>query len=168
MNEEKNTIELNSEILRFIENIAGIYEGYGIPRIGGRIFALCLVTVTPLSAEKIAELLQASRSSVSTNIRRLITNGWVTKVTFTGDRTEYYRFCPNAWEHVLEHRKKGLMPLKMMADQAQDALSFDNPAREQLEEMSEWVKLQIQNHEVMIATWKEFRNKRLNDAKNDK
>lgn len=163
MKEEKSKIELNSDILRFIENIAGIYEGYGIPRIGGRIFALCLVTVTPLSAEKIAELLHASRSSVSTNIRRLITNGWVEKVTFTGERTEYYRFCPKAWEHVLEHRKKGLQPLKVIADEAQDALSVDNPAREQLNEMSEWVKLQIQNHEEMIAAWKEFQNKRLND-----
>lgn len=159
MNEEKNTIELNSDILRFIENIAGIYEGYGIPRIGGRIFGLCLVTVNPLSSEKISELLQASRSSISTNIRRLVANGWVKKVTFTGDRTEYYRFCPDAWEHVLEHRKKGLVPLKTMVDEAENVLFSDNPAREQLSQMGEWVNLQIDAHEAMINKWKKLKRR---------
>ncbi|MEG0773742.1 hypothetical protein [Clostridium sp.] len=160
MKREKKEIQLNSEVLKFIENIAGVYEGYGIPRIGGRIFGLCLSVATPLSAEEMAELLQASRSSISTNIRGLIANGWVDKVTFSGDRTDYYQFCPMAWERVLEHRKKGLIPLWKIAQQGQDALDPEEPAREQLKEMSEWINLQIQCHDEMIAAWKEYRNKK--------
>jgi DNA-binding transcriptional regulator GbsR (MarR family) len=82
----------NPDLWHFIENIARYYEGYGIPRIGGRMFALLLVSPHPLSAEHIAELLKASRSSVSTNVRALMTNGWVERVTVLGERTDYFRF----------------------------------------------------------------------------
>jgi DNA-binding transcriptional regulator GbsR (MarR family) len=122
LNNEKNIVELNPETLQSIENIARFYEGFGIPRIGGRMFGLFLVTTTPLSAEQIAELLSASRSSISTNVRGLITNGWVEKVTYPGDRTEYFRFCPMAWENVLENRKKGLVPLQRLAEKAKGSL----------------------------------------------
>ena len=111
-------------------------------------------------------ILQASRSSISTNIRGLIANGWVEKVTFPGDRTEYYRFCPMAWEQVLAHRKKGLLPLGKIAEAAQNDLPMDDPAREQLKEMSEWVNLQVQSHDVMIAAWRSYRDEKLNNNKN--
>jgi DNA-binding transcriptional regulator GbsR (MarR family) len=162
MNKERITIEINLVTMKFIENIARFYEVYGIPRIGGRMFGLFLVTAVPLSAEKIAELLNASRSSISTNVRGLIANGWVEKVTFPGDRTEYFQFCPMAWENVLENRKKGLAPLLRMAEQAQADLTIDAPAREQLKGMSEWVKLQIKSHEAMIAAWREIQANNLN------
>lgn len=162
MNNEESSIKLSLEILKFIEDIARFYEVYGIPRIGGRMFGLFLVTTDPLSAEKITELLNASRSSISTNVRGLISNGWVDKVTFPGDRTEYFQFCPNAWENVLENRKKGLAPLQRLAEQAHSNLAQDNPARDQLMGMSEWVKLQIQSHETMIATWREIQANKIN------
>lgn len=154
VNQEPAPVELSSEVMGFIENIARFYEGYGIPRIGGRMFGLFLVTVDPLSAQTIADLLHASRSSVSTNIRGLMANGWVERVTFPGDRSEYFRFSPNAWECVLEHRKKGMVPLRKLTEQAQSALPAGHPAREQLKVMSDWVDLQIQSHEAVLAAWR--------------
>lgn len=159
MEQEKKPIELNSEILRFIEKIAGVYEGYGIPRIGGRIFGLCLSVSTPISAEEMAELLQVSRGSISTNIRGLIANEWLEKVTFPGDRTDYYHFCPIAWERVLEHRRKGLLPLKKIVEYGEKALTHDEPAREHLKEMGDWIDLQIKSHDSMIAAWRKYKSK---------
>lgn len=60
--------------MRFIGNFADVYEAYGMPRIGGR-FGLYLAKAIPLSVGKIAELLHASPSSISTNVRGLIANG---------------------------------------------------------------------------------------------
>ena len=71
---QKKKISLKPELQKFIENIAAIYEGYGIPRIGGRIFGLSLVFGEPLLAEDMSGLLQASRSSISTNIRAFVSN----------------------------------------------------------------------------------------------
>lgn len=85
---QKEKMILKASQQDFIESIAAVYENYGIPRIGGRIFGLSLITGVPLSAEKLSILLQASRSSISTNIRSLIVNGWIEKVTFPGDRLD--------------------------------------------------------------------------------
>ena len=149
-----NPPTLTAEMLKFIENIALYYENYGIPRIAGRMFGLLLVTATPMSAEQIAQLLEASLSSISTNVRALIANGWVEKVTFPRDRTTYYRFSPSAWENVMERRKQGIAPLKAMADQMKAALPTDDPARRQLDLMSEWADLLITHYETLIAAWK--------------
>lgn len=151
-------IVLSSKLTSFIENIAGVYEKYGIPRIGGRIFGLCLVVSDPLSAEDISELLQASRSSVSTNIRGLIANGWIEKVTFPGDRIDYFKFSPMAWQRVLEHRKNGLLPLKIIVERGQEAVTIDTPEHEQLREMEEWIKIQIKYHDEMITAWQNYIN----------
>lgn len=103
---QKKKISLKPELQRFIENIAAIYEGYGIPRIGGRIFGLSLVYGEPLSAEDMSALLQASRSSISTNIRALMLNGWIEKVTFPGDRIDYFRFSPRLGNEFSNIEKK--------------------------------------------------------------
>ncbi len=160
MDKKADTERLSDELMGFIENIALFYEQYGIPRIGGRMFGLFLVTASPLSAEKISGILKASRSSVSTNVRGLILNGWVEKTTSAGDRTEYYRLCPTAWEKVLQNRMRGLVPLRRMTEQAQDAMPKDNPARDQLKKMIEWVELQIQGHETMIRAWNGAQNRK--------
>lgn len=145
--------ELTPEKLKFIENIALYYEHYGIPRIAGRMFGLLLLNTQPLSAEQISQQLGASLSSVSTNIRALISNGWVEKVTRTGDRVTYYRFSPQAWEQVMERRRQSFLPLKSMADQMTAALDADDPARQQLQHMSDWATLLMQHYDTLIATW---------------
>ena len=84
--------ELNPELIRFIENMGMYFESYGIPRIGGRILGLLLIAPEPLAAERIASTLKASRASISTNIRVLLTSGLAEKITFPGDRTTYFIF----------------------------------------------------------------------------
>lgn len=158
MTSNKNTIKLSDEVLNFIENIAGVYEKYGIPRIGGRIFGLCLVQNKPLSAEDISELLHASRSSVSTNIRGLIANGWVERVTFSGDRIDYYKFSPFAWQRVLEHRKSGLIPLQKIVEKGRETLITESLEYEQLTDMIYWIKLQMKYHDEMITAWQSYLN----------
>lgn len=150
---DQDPLALNPQILQFIENIGMYYEGYGIPRIGGRMFGLFLVTAVPLSAEQIAQALKASRGSISLNVRALLANGWIEKVTFPGDRTEYYRFSPLAWEKVMERRKQSFVPLKKMAEQAKAALPPEHPARAQVEGMAEWADLLNQHYETLIAAW---------------
>jgi DNA-binding transcriptional regulator GbsR (MarR family) len=145
---------LTPDMLKFIENIALYYEAYGIPRIAGRMFGLFLLTTTPLSAEQIAESLNASLSSISTNVRALIANGWIEKITFPGDRTTYYQFLPTAWENVMERRRQGIAPLKVLAEQMHAALPPEHPAREQLGEMSEWASTLMEHYETLIAAWR--------------
>ncbi len=62
----------NAELSQFIENMGLHYEDYGFARIAGRIIGLLLVSPRPISSEEMAEALQVSRSSISTNLRTLM------------------------------------------------------------------------------------------------
>jgi DNA-binding transcriptional regulator GbsR (MarR family) len=144
---------LTPDMLKFIEDIALYYENFGIPRIAGRMFGLFLVTTEPLSAEQVAEALAASLSSVSTNIRVIMANGWVEKITRPGDRTTYYRFSPTAWASVMERRRQGIAPLKALASRLNASLPPDHPAHKQLQGMVEWTDMLMQHYDTLIATW---------------
>ncbi len=144
---------LSQDKLAFIEHIALYYENYGIPRIAGRMFGLMLLNTQPLSAEQLSQLLNASLSSISTNIRALITNGWVEKVTLPGDRVTYYQFSPQAWEKVMERRKQSFAPLKAIADRMSAVLPSDDPAHQQLQQLSDWTNLMMQHYDTLIAAW---------------
>jgi DNA-binding transcriptional regulator GbsR (MarR family) len=147
---------LKPEALNFIEKIALYYENYGIPRIAGRMFGLFMVSGTPLSAEQIAETLDASLSSISTNVRGLIANGWVEKTSAPGDRTSYYRLSPNAWENVLERRRQSFAPLQRLAEQMRDDLPAEHPARPQLVEMARWTEMLGEHYQEFIQTWRGY------------
>lgn len=78
--------ELDEAKLLFIEKLGVYYEDYGIPRIGGRILGLMLVSGQPLTAEQIATHLKVSRGSVSTNVR-LLASGGVDRANIGSRRT---------------------------------------------------------------------------------
>ena len=157
---KEDSMDLNPSLIRFIEDIGMYFKGFGIPRIGGRMFGLFLVASSPLSAAQIAHLLKTSRGSVSTNVRGLVANGWVDKVTFPGDRTEYYLFSPKAWERVMERRRQGLAPLIAMAQGALAAMPTDHPASARLEIMMEWAGFLVDQYERLISAWQAHMGRR--------
>lgn len=140
---------------QFIEQIALYYESYGIPRIAGRMFGLLIVTPEALSAEQMSQQLNASLSSISTNMKALIANGWVEKVSIPGDRTTYYRFSSSAWESVMERRRQSFVPLKAIASNLNAALDKDDPARARLDEMTAWADLLMSHYDALIAAWRD-------------
>lgn len=125
---------------QFIENMGLHYQEYGVPRIGGRILGLLLVHPEPISAEEMAEALQVSRSSVSTNLRTLLLTGLVEKVSLPGERVDYYVLTDNPWQKALEMRLAAILPLRSIAAQALAGLDSQHPARQRLQEMIAWVE----------------------------
>ncbi len=126
---------------QFIENMGLHYQDYGIPRIGGRIVGLLLVTPRPVSSEELAETLQVSRSSVSTNLRTLLMADLVEKVSLPGDRLDYYTLANDPWQKTLEMRLETIFPLKEVAEEGLTGIDDGHPARQRLEEMIAWVNM---------------------------
>ena len=93
---------VNEALSQFIENMGLHYEDYDLPRIAGRIVGLLLVSQQPISSEEMAEALQVSRSSISTNLRTLLLAELVEKVSLTGERVDYYTISPETWQKSLE------------------------------------------------------------------
>ncbi len=133
--------EDSRSLSQFIENMGLHYQDYGIPRIGGRIMGLLLVTPRPVSSEEMAETLQVSRSSVSTNLRTLLMADLVEKVSLPGDRLDYYTLADDPWQKTLEMRLATVLPLKEVAEEGLEGMDERHPARRRLEEMITWVDM---------------------------
>ena len=89
---------------RFVERSGLIAEREGFSRIAGRIFGLLMLAPDELSLDEIAERLQVSRASVSTEARRLQDKGIVERTSRPGDRKDYYHIAPNHYLRSLEQR----------------------------------------------------------------
>lgn len=79
----------------FVETMGLRFEDQLMPRIAGRLFGLLLVEGGPYSFGELAERLQVSRGSISTNARMLSDLGLIERVSKPGDRQDHYRIQPD-------------------------------------------------------------------------
>ena len=101
----------------FIEHFARLLEQEGGSRIGGRMAALLLLSAGELALDEIAERVQASKASISTNARLLEQWGIVERVSRPGDRRDYYRARGDAAVNLLERRLEWMRRLRDAADE---------------------------------------------------
>jgi len=92
---------MHQTVAEFIEKMALMLEGEGLPRIAGRIFGFLLVHPEAYSLDELAEQLHVSKASVSTNARQLVEHGILERISSPGDRRDYYRMDMDAWAGML-------------------------------------------------------------------
>jgi len=155
MSDEAN---LTEDQLKFIEKLGLYYENYGVPRIGGKILGLLLISDKPISAEQISLLLDVSRGSISTNIRLMVTMGFLEKVSISKDRADYYKISDTAWENVIKIRLEGFKNLKSIVEFGIENFTDDNNACKQLHEMLDWVDIFCESNENALLKWKNRKN----------
>jgi DNA-binding transcriptional regulator GbsR (MarR family) len=92
----------------FIESMGRQFEEDGAPRIAGRLFGFLMLHEEPCSLDDVAEQLQVSKGSASSNARLLEQLGIAERVTRAGDRRDYYQISPDIGERTLERAVHGL------------------------------------------------------------
>ncbi len=134
-------MSLYNERTNFIEETGIIFEKLGLTRMAGRILGYLMVSDKEMvSFDELTQVLQASKSSISTNLKTLVQVTFVKPITLPGDRKTYYLLSPDLdWTTYIEHRmqllflmnqlfKKGLNLRVNQADKTarwlQDATSF--------------------------------------------
>lgn len=145
------------ELSLFIENMGLHCEAYDVPRIGGRILGLLMVNPNPLASEKMSDVLQVSRSSISTNLRTLQMAGLVEQVSVPGDRRDYYVFSEDAWLRILEMRLEQVLSMKEAAEEGLENLTEGHPSRKLIQEMLEWTEMVQSSYERMSKAWQSRR-----------
>ena len=145
------------EISQFIENMGLHYEAYDVPRIGGRILGLLMVMPNPMTSEEMSEILQVSRSSISTNLRTLQMTGLVEQVSIPGDRRDYFVFAEDAWQRILEMRLEQILSMKDAAEEGLQNLKEGHPARKRIGEMRKWATMIQESYERMSSEWESHR-----------
>jgi len=85
----------------FADRMGQHMEAEGLPRIAGRLFGLLILAPDPVSFGALAEELQVSRGSISTNARLLESKGLIERVAVPGERQDFFRLAERPYANMM-------------------------------------------------------------------
>jgi DNA-binding transcriptional regulator GbsR (MarR family) len=144
----------------FIEKFCIVAEQDGFPRIAGRLMGFLLLKQGPYTLDDLAEELQISKTSASTNARLLEQYGVIERVTRTGDRRDFYRLSEDHWEKMFDIAKKRMQRLHDVLEKTIESLpSTETYGRQRLREAQRFHAFIIEHLEQSIGQWRQFEPK---------
>ncbi|MDX2230832.1 MAG: MarR family transcriptional regulator [Leptolyngbyaceae cyanobacterium bins.349] len=126
-----------AERQHFIEEVGLLFETAGLPRMAGRVFGWLLISNPPhQSPRELAEVLQASKGSISTMTRLLEQMGLIERFSLPGQRRDYFRIKLNAWSELSKRRLEQISAFRRLAARGLALLQEESPELTQrLQEM---------------------------------
>ena len=120
----------------WIEDIGLYFEQMGLPRMAGRVLGVLLISdPAEQSINSLCEILQASKSSISTTTRLLTEMGLIERVPSPVPRRAYFQFKPGGWVLFIRQRLRLWASLHQLAERGLELLHGQDPAlRERLQE----------------------------------
>ncbi len=132
------SINLRDAERDFIEEVGLHFESTGLPRMAGRLFGWLLIANPPYqSPSEIAEVLMASKGSVSTTVRLLTQIGMIERYVIPGERHDHFRLREDALRKTVQHGlEEEITNFRRMAERGLE-LMRDEPSlrRQWLEQM---------------------------------
>ena len=117
------------------------------------------------SAEELAGDLRASRGSISQATRTLVQMGMVRRLSRPGERRDYFRMRPHAWQETTRQQMALIGAFQEMAGRGLDLINSENPrAREGLEEMRDFYAFWDRELPIVLDRWDEERERRNKEA----
>ena len=143
------------KLLECAEEMGLFYERLGGPRMAGRLIGWLMVSDEPhFTAAGLAEVLQASKGSISTTTRLLEHGGMLERFTIPGDRKAHFRLRPKWWTHMFSRRAAVLAQTKQMVEGWIDRLDGSSADRlERLHEMRDFYAFLEQEMPAMLERW---------------
>ncbi|MEJ2732865.1 MAG: MarR family transcriptional regulator [Anaerolineae bacterium] len=127
----------------FIEDISLYFEQMGLPRMAGRVLGVLLICDPPAqSLTDLCEILQASKSSISTTTRLLIEMGLIERTASPVPRQIFFQFKPGGWVVFIRQRLRLWASLHEIAERGLGLLQDLDPSlRERLQEAHDMFSL---------------------------
>ena len=151
---------MREDQLGYVEDFGLLFEQFGKPRMVGRVLGVLLVSgLEEHSAEELAGLLRASRGSISSATRTLVQSGLVQRVSRPGERRDYFRVRPGAWNELMRERMVQVYALREMAERGLNVLdaggSGEPEARRGLEEMRDFYAYWERELPAVLERWEQ-------------
>ena len=108
----------------FVEDFSLYFEQMGYPRMAGRVLGWLLICEPPAqSAGELADVLGASKGSLSTMTRLLIQVGLIERAGLPGSRRDYFRIKPGAWPQLIKAQMQSMIGLHQMVERGLSMLA---------------------------------------------
>lgn len=127
-------MQLTQDQIDFIELIGVLTQEDGFAKIGGMLLALLLLADEPLSFADIAEALQVSKGSISTNARLLENLGMIERVSILGERGCHFTLAQDPFVALLEGKVARLQRAAQAVKSAQ-VYKIQNGAHSKLKQL---------------------------------
>ena len=147
---------LRDEEKNFVEEVGVVFEQTGLPRMAGRIFGWLLIADPPYqSPAELAEVLMASKGSISTMTRMLIQIELVERFVIPGVRHDYFRLRPDALQRTIRHGLEDEVKMfRQLAEQGLELMKNEASVRQQwLEEMRDRYAFLEKEFPALIERW---------------
>ncbi|MBV9774058.1 MAG: MarR family transcriptional regulator [Gemmatimonadetes bacterium] len=142
-------------VQQFVERMGLMMEADGLPRSAGRIFGFLLLAEHPFSLDELADELQVSKASVSTNARLLEQLGILERISSPGDRRDFYRMRQDAWERVMEVGRRRWEAMRVVLSENAESLPDEmQDAKHRLREAAEFHGFLLGEAGTMIERWR--------------
>ncbi|RBP50637.1 GbsR/MarR family transcriptional regulator [Arenicella xantha] len=148
--------QLDEFEVEFIEYTGLAMQADGLPKIAGRIFGLLIISDDLLSFSSIAETLQVSRGSVSTNTRLLESLGIARRVSLMGERQDYFRLPDNPYSSLIEGFAGRTRNYLRALDKTLNKAPEDSFAWKRLKNHKTFYETAQSNSELLIKELKEI------------
>jgi predicted transcriptional regulator len=146
---------MHEKVQQFVECMGLLLESERLPRIAGRMFGLLLVSEAAQSLDDLAERLQVSKASTSTNARFLEQMGLIERVAQPGDRRDYYQIDSGAVERMLAMARKRWVAMRDLMAQGADALPPEmGVAAERLRGAEQFHTLLLEHSDELLQQWR--------------
>jgi DNA-binding transcriptional regulator GbsR (MarR family) len=143
------SIEIKDTEKNYIEEIGLFFEKRGLPRMAGRMLGWLLIADPPYqSPTDIAEVLMASKGSVSSTIRLLTQTGMIERYIIPGERHDHFRLREDTLQGMVNHGPEDeWRMLRQLAERGLELMQNEPTLRRQFLE-------QMRDHFVFLE--KEF------------
>jgi DNA-binding transcriptional regulator GbsR (MarR family) len=131
-------MELSDGEKSFIEEVGIVFEQTGLTRMSGRMFGWLLISEPPYqSASELAEVLMASKGSISTTVRLLVQMEIIERYVIPGERHDNFRLKKDALLMIIRHGLEDEVKMfRNLAERGLELMKKEPPARKKwLEEM---------------------------------
>ncbi len=141
--------------LTFVEEVAVAFEQGGLPRMAGRIIGWLLICDPPeQTSDQLAQVLQASKGSISSSTRLLVPSGLVERRSHPGERRDYFRLRNEAWAELVRGRLDQVTAFRDLTARGLTLLADEPPARRaRLEEVGRFYAWLDEQFTALWATW---------------
>jgi len=136
-----------------IEKFGIYFSEVVLSKTYGRLFGFFIITKEPTSMGKIVEKLQISKSTASTELRRLLTMGVIEKVLLCDQRADFYQLKKNIWSVNLNQKIEDIKKLRAIVEEVP---SHKLSKIQNLKEMSSYCIFLEAELELLIKKYMKF------------